>query len=156
MKIEKCIKKTFSVMGKQGSTNDGDSFIEKLWIRANTNFPEVADIAKKDEKGNLIGVWGLMSDFSHSFKPWEENFSKGLYLAGVEIDNNQPPIENWVKWSVPSFEYLCVEVENENTFNDVINYMKENQIELVGAVHDFRDSINNKNYMYFPIRKIEE
>lgn len=40
-------------------------------------------MAKIDSDGNLVGIWGAMSDFTHSFRPWED-FSKGLYLAGVE------------------------------------------------------------------------
>jgi len=156
MQINKCVKRTFSVLGKQGSTKDGPSFIEKLWINADSHFPGIADIAKKDEEGNLSGVWGLMSDFSHLYKPWEDNFSKGLYLAGVEIENSLVPIEGWMKWTVPSFEYIYVKVESDNTFNEVIQYLKDNNIDLVGAVHDYRDPKSNINYMYFPIRKIEE
>lgn len=31
MKINKCVKESFTVIGKEGSTNDGDGFIQKLW-----------------------------------------------------------------------------------------------------------------------------
>ena len=34
---------------------------------------------KKDEQGHIVGIWGAMSDFSYSFKPWEENYTKGGY-----------------------------------------------------------------------------
>ena len=92
MEINKCIKESFSVIGKEGSTNDGEGFIEKLWQKANGNFQEVAALAKRDEQGNIIGIWGAMSDLSHQFKPWEDNFSKGLYLAGVEVvDDAEAP-----------------------------------------------------------------
>ena len=57
MQINKCVKRTFSVLGKQGSTKDGEFFIEKLWISADSYFPEIGDIAKKDEEVNLSGVW---------------------------------------------------------------------------------------------------
>jgi hypothetical protein len=40
---------------------------------------------KKDGNGNLIGIWELMSDFPRKFGPWEDNFTKGLYLPGVEV-----------------------------------------------------------------------
>ena len=30
MKIEKCIKSSFTVIGKEGSTADGNGFIQKL------------------------------------------------------------------------------------------------------------------------------
>ena len=154
MKIEKCIKNTFVVIGKEGSTLDGQDFIQKLWSDANSHFNEVQSLAKIDEKGNLVGIWGTMSDFSHSYKPWEDNFSKGLYLAGVEcVDEAEAP-EGWTKWTIPSFEYIYVEIENENTFAEVLSYMDENNIPLVGAVHDFTCPVSGKNYMFFPIRNI--
>ena len=154
MKIEKRIKPSFSVMGKEGSTLDGQGFIQKLWEDANSHFREVQSLAKKDELGHLIGIWGAMSDLSHSFKPWEDNFSKGLYLAGVEcVDDAQPP-EGWTKWTIPGYEYLCAEVESGSTFTDMLDYMKQNELALVGAVHDFTCPSSGKNFMYFPIRTV--
>ena len=111
-------------------------------------------VMKKDENGNLVGIWGAMSDCSHSYKPWEDNFSKGLYLAGVEcVDDAEAP-QGWTKWTIPGFEYICIETENENTFAEVLSYMNANNIALVGAVHDYTCPLNGKNYMYFPIRTI--
>lgn len=154
MKIEKRIKTSFSVIGKEGSTMDGRGFIQKLWKEANSHFNEVRLLAKKDENDNLIGIWGAMSDCSHSYKPWEDNFSKGLYIAGVEcIDDANAP-EGWAKWTIPGYEYLCAEVESATTFSDVLEYMNRNNISLVGAVHDFTCPSNGKNYLYFPIRTI--
>ena len=151
MKINKCIKESFVVIGKKGSTNDGDGFIQKLWEDANSHFYEVEHLAKKDNKGNIVGIWGAMSDLSCSFLPWEDGFTKGLYLAGVEcVETAEAPV-GWTKWVIPSYEYLYAECENENTFSRVINYMKENSIVLVGAVHDFTCPETGKNYMFFPI-----
>lgn len=96
MKIEKCQKESFVVIGEEGATTDGDGFIQKLWEDANSHFGEVAHLAKKDENENISGIWGAMSDFSRSFKTWED-FSKGLYLAGVEcIDGAEAP-DGWIK-----------------------------------------------------------
>ncbi len=81
MKIEICEKESFVVIGKEGSTMGGAGFIQKLWDEANSHFGEIAHLAKKDEDGNISGIWGAMSDFSRSFQPWE-GFQKGLYLAG--------------------------------------------------------------------------
>ena len=152
MKIEKRIKSSFSILGKEGSTFDGKGFIQNLWKEANLHFDEVASLAKKDENGHYLGFWGAMSDFTRSFKPWEDNFSKGYYLAGVEcLDDAEVP-EGWVKWKVPSYEYICAEVEGEQTFSDALNYMKINNLQLVGAVHDFTCPVSGKTYMFFPIR----
>ncbi len=154
MKIENRTKETFVVIGKEGSTLDGQGFIQKLWSDANSHFSEVQAFAKKDKHGNLVGIWGAMSDCSHSYKPWEDNFSKGLYLAGVECTDDAEAPEGWTKWTIPGYEYLCAEYENENTFSEVLNYMASNDIALVGAVHDFTCPSSGKSYMFFPIRSI--
>ena len=154
MKIEKRIKSSFSIIGKEGSTSDGQDFIQILWEEANAHFGEVQQLAKKNVNGNLVGIWGAMSDFSHSFLPWTDNFSKGLYLAGIECADSAEAPDGWVKWTIPAYEYLCAEVKNGNTFSDVLNYMHENSITLAGAVHDFTCPLSGKNYMFFPIRKI--
>lgn len=154
MNIERRIKPSFSIIGKEGSTVDGQGFIQKLWEDANSHFSEVQPLAKKDENGNLVGVWGAMSDFSRSFRPWENNFTKGLYLAGVECMDDAVAPDGWTKWTIPSYEYLCVEVESESTFSDVLEYMNANGIAFVGAVHDFTCPSSRKNYMFFPVRKI--
>ena len=125
MKIERCTKPAFVVIGKEGSTLDGPGFIQKLWADANAHFSEVQPLAKRDEGGNL---------------------------AGVEcVDDAQAPA-GWVKWTIPGYEYLCAEVEDENTFSQVLDYMRENHLPLVGAVHDFSSPVNGKDYMFFPIR----
>ena len=154
MNIQICIKESFTVIGKEGSTKDGAGFIQRLWEDANGHFGEVAKLAKKDEEGNLLGIWGAMSDFSHSFLPWEEGFSQGLYLAGVECEDTAEVPEGWTKWTIPGYEYVYVECEGGDTFPQALNYLAENKLTLVGAVHDFTCPETGKNYMFFPIRKL--
>ena len=118
------------------------------------HFDEVAHLAKRDENGNLVGIWGAMSDLSHSFQPWEDGFSKGLYLAGVEcVDNAEAP-DGWTKWVIPGYEYLVVENHN-GVFRDTIRQMQEEEIALVGAVHDYTDPATGKGYLYFPIKEVK-
>ena len=128
-----------------------------MWLKsvpaAYSHFGEVAHLAKKDEDGNISGIWGAMSDFSHSFQPWE-GFQKGLYLAGVECNEDAEAPDGWTKWVIPGYEYIYVERENDNTFSEVIQYMKGNGIALAGAVHDFTCPQTGKGYMFFPIRKL--
>jgi len=69
MDYQRCLMDSFSVIGKEGSTNDGKDFVQRLWKDANTHLNEVAELYKKDEHGNPVGFWGAMSDFSHSFMP---------------------------------------------------------------------------------------
>lgn len=148
----KVIKEQFVVIGKEGSTFDGKGFIQRLWEDANSHFNEVAHLARKNTKGGIAGIWGAMSDMSHSFKPWEDGFSKGLYLAGVEcIDNAEVP-EGWTKWTIPGYEYIVIE-NHEGAFEEIVGQMEAEGISLVGAVHDYTDSATGKGYLYFPIRK---
>jgi predicted transcriptional regulator YdeE len=155
--IKTCIKSAFSVIGKEGSTVEGNDFIKKLWENANNHFGEVEALAKKDDKGNIVGVWGLMSDLSRSFKPWEENFTKGLYLAGVEVRDDVETPKNWIKWTVPATEYLYIKVDNEykKTFDCVLNYMNAKDIKLAGAVFDYNcPEENGQLYLFFPIKRL--
>ena len=152
MKIEEVSKESFTVIGKEGSTRDGDGFIQRLWQDANTHFNEIAALAKKDEDGNLAGIWGAMTDFSRSFMPWDD-FNSGLYLAGAECRDDAEAPEGWVKWVIPAYDYLKVEREGNNTFSEMWQYMKENGIPLAGAVHDYSCPRTGKDYMFFPIRK---
>lgn len=155
MEINRCKKDSFCVIGKLGSTNGGIGFIQKLWDEANAHDEEVKELAKKDESGNACGIWGAMSDFSLSFKPWEDNFTKGLYLAGLEVEDDAAVPEGWTKWTIPAYEYIYVKCDGEDTFSKVLNYMNDNSIELAGAVHDFYCPIENgQAYMFFPIKKL--
>lgn len=153
MKIEKCEKESFIVIGKEGATTDGTGFIQKLWNEANSHFGEIEHLAKKDEEGNFCGIWGAMSDFSRSFHPWED-FSNGLYLAGIECNDDAEAPDGWTKWVIPSYEYIYVERENDSIFPEVIQYLQTHDIVLAGAIHDFTCPLSGKGYMFFPIRKL--
>ena len=151
MNIERITLPSVTVIGREGSTKDGPGVIQRLWTEANEHFAEIEPLVKRNESGVPVGFWGAMTDFSRTFQPWENGFSEGLYLAGAEcIDDAEPP-HSWTKWIIPSFEYL--KVENAN-FPAVLEYMKENNLPLAGAVHDFTDPATGKGYMLFPIQKL--
>ena len=134
MKIKRCVKESFAVMGKMGSTLEGEGFIQRLWNDANTHFGEIQHLAKKDENGNISGIWGAMSDISHSFKPWEDDFRKGLYLAGVECADNAEAPDGWTKWTIPGYEYIVVE-NHKGAFEETIRQINEEGNSLVGGWH---------------------
>lgn len=69
------------------------------------------------------------------------------------VDDAEAP-SGWTKWIISGYEYIYVECENDDTFPKTIAYMKDNNIPLAGAVHDFTCPQTGKNYMYFPIRKL--
>ena len=154
MNIETITKSAFSVLGKEGSTEDGPGFIQKLWADANAHFGEVAHLAKRDEKGILLGFWGAMTDFSRSFQPWETDFSRGLYLAGVECTEDAVAPVGWTRWEIPGFIYLKAEGDTPALFADMLRYLREQDLELAGAVQDFTDPTTGRNFMLFPIRRL--
>ncbi len=153
MQIEEIRKASFAVIGKEGSTSDGDGFIPRLWEDANAHFEQIADLVIRDTDGVPAGIWGLMSDPSRSFRPWDD-FKNGLYLAGAECPADAEAPEGWVKWVVPGFVYLRAESEGSRTFPAMLGYLKENGFSLAGAVHDYTCLKTGKNYMYFPIRRL--
>ena len=125
-----------------------------MWKDANDHFGEIAHLAKKGANGALVGIWGAMSDFSRSFQPWEEGFRKGLYLAGVEcVDRAEAP-DGWTKWTIPGYEYIVVE-NHTGAFAETLERMKAEGVSLAEAVHDYTDPATGKDYLYFPIRKVE-
>ena len=152
--MERIIKPGFTVIGKEGSSREGDGFIQRLWAEANGSFGEIAHLAKM-ENGCLCGVWGAMSDFSRAFQPWEEGFTQGLYLAGAEcIDGAEPPA-GWTKWVIPGYEYLQVE-SGPSAFANGLACLEQQGLTLAGAVHDFTDPSTGRSYMLFPIRRLDE
>lgn len=154
MNATRYTKESFVVLGKEGSTEQGSGWIQALWKEANAHFDEIAALAKRDENGVLAGIWGVMSDCSRSFLPWENGFTKGLYLAGAEcVPDAQPPV-GWVKWVVPGYEYVCIEKQPEVTFSQGLNYLQENGLTLVGAAHDFTCPQTGKDYTLYPIRRL--
>ena len=154
MTVQICEKESFVVIGREGSTEDGQDFVRRLWAEANARFGEVAHLARKDENGNLMGIWGAMTDCSRSFLPWEDGFRRGLYLAGVECREDAVPPEGWTKWIIPGFQYLYVECDRDTVFPEMIAWLQEREIPLAGSVQDFTCPGTGKNYMFFPIRRL--
>ncbi len=151
MNLKKITVNAFCVIGKVGSSDGEPDVALRLWKDANEHFHEVEALAKKDADGLPVGFWGAMTREDMSFLPWEDDYSRGLYMAGVEAKEDAAAPEGWKKWIVPGFECFKVKVEDENTFRKTISYMEENNIELTAAVQDFSDPKTGENYMLFPI-----
>ena len=143
----------FAVIGKEGACRGTPGTIQELWRDANGHFDEVSALAKRRSDGTLLGVWGLMSDFSRAFRPWENGFSQGLYLAGVECNTDAVPPEGWTKWVAPAAEYLCVPADIEGGFMKGLELLEQNGFTLAGAAYDFTDPSDGKNYIYYPVKR---
>lgn len=151
MEFMRCEKASFSVIGKEGSSRSGAGFVQPLWAQANGHFDEVAGLARYTQEG-LPEVWGAMTDFSRSFKPWENGYTEGMYLAGVEVSSDAQPPEGWVKWSIPAFSYVYVKVGAPDTFAQGLAYLKEHNLTLCGAVQEYYCvPEGGQMYLFFPV-----
>lgn len=81
MEIITCELPPVSIIGMEGEAKPGFNPAPALWERANARFGEVEALALREENGAHVGVWGAMSDRSRAFLPWEDGFTRGLYLA---------------------------------------------------------------------------
>ena len=98
-----------------------------------------------------------MSDFSRSFNPWEDDFTKGLYLAGVEVDDAAQAPSGWVKWTVPSFEYLYAKVNEDYqaAFAAILKHIEDNGLSLAGAIYDYTSlEEDGQQYIFAPIKRL--
>lgn len=151
---KKVVREAFCLIGKEGSTADGPNFIAALWKDANAHFSEAAPLVKMTEEGDQIRVWGAMTDLSRSFLPWDEEYSRGLYLAGVECRDDAVAPAGWVRWDVPGFEYLCVPSEDGGEFSEMLTYLADRNIPLEGAVQEFYAPEDGGCWLYFPIKRL--
>lgn len=149
MKFEMVDKEAFSVIGREGSSEEGPSVIRRLWTELQEHFAEIGPVVLQKD-GKLVGLWGLMSDFSRSGKPWEDNYTKGLYLAGVECKPGSYA-KGWKVWDMPAATYLKVDCEGGYPFREGLQRVEMMGLELSGAVLDFTDPVTNKNYLYYPV-----
>ena len=154
--MESWSKPGFCVIGLEGSTAEGEGFVARLWEEANRRFPEVADLAVTDAEGRPVGVWGAMTDMGHRFLPWEDGFTKGLYLAGVECRKDAQPPQGWVRWDVPGFRYLRVRNDAPDVFPRTLARLADMGLSLVGAVQDFTDPASGQGYMCFPVAHLTD
>ena len=144
----------FCVIGIEGSTEDGPDTVAACWREANARFPEIAPLAKEGPAGAPLRVWGLMSDFSRAFRPWEEGFSRGLYLAGAECRDGAEPPAGWTKWTAPAADYVRFPVEGDayRAFADGLAALRAEGYELAGAAYDLTVPSEGRSYVCFPVR----
>ena len=74
----------------------------------------------KNSDGTYVGFWGVMSDESRSFRPWTHQFTRGLYLAGVETYADAVAPEGWTKWVMPARKYIVVDVDS-NRYREIFD-----------------------------------
>lgn len=143
-----------TVIGKEGSTDDGREFVADLWDEANGHFDEIAHLARRNLQGKLVGIWGAMSSMDRSFAPWEDDFTRGLYLAGCDCKPDAEPPAGWTKWVLPASEYVYIPNDTVTSFAGGLALMAEEGLTLCGAAYDFTDPVTGNMYIYYPIRRL--
>ena len=142
-----------AIIGKEGLCTKEKNVAQELWQQANSAFREIADLGMKNTDGSFVGFWGAMSDETLSFLPWTEDFSRGLYLAGVEVYEDAAAPTGWVKWVMPAGKYLVTEVTPESygeIFDSVIHSLiPKLGMKLAGAVCDFTEPATGQNKLFF-------
>ena len=155
MKYEIVDLPRIAIIGQEGLCTKEKNVVKNLWAQANLRFSEIADIGMKNADGSYVGFWGAMSDETMSFMPWTNNYSRGLYLAGIEVYEDTAVPAGWVKWVMPARKYLVAEVQPdhyEETFRNVINRLiPELGMKLAGAVCDFTEPATGQNKLFFPV-----
>ena len=145
-----------TIIGKEGLCTKEKNVVQALWQQANAHFNEIADLGMKNPDGSFVGFWGAMSDETMSFMPWTDDFSRGLYLAGIEVYEDTPVPDGWAKWSMPARKYLVTDVAPESygeTFRNVIHSLiPELGMKLAGAVCDFTEMASGQNKLFFPVK----
>ena len=157
MEIVTCELPAFSVIGMEGEAEPGHNPAPALWDEANARFGEVEGLALKEESGVPVGVWGAMSDASRRFLPWEDGFSRGLYLAGVQVPDSAQAPEGWTKWTLPAFACLRVKAEGEYAaaFQAGLDELERRGLSLAGAVQEcHRPAEGGQLYLFFPFKRL--
>ena len=144
-----------AIIGREGFCTREKNVAQDLWKQANLHFGDVADIGMKNADGTYVGFWGAMSDETMSFLPWADGFSRGWYLAGIEVYEETAAPAGWAKWVMPARKYLVTEVDPDSykeTFANVIDRLiPELGMKLAGAVCDFTEPATGQNRLFFPV-----
>ena len=144
-----------TVIGKEGLCTAEKNMVQQLWQEASSHFNEVAALGMKNPDGTYVGFWGAMSDENRSFRPWTHQFTRGLYLAGVEAYADAIAPEGWAKWVMPARKYIVVDVEpsryGEIFEESINNAISEKGMKLAGAVCDYTEPVTGKNKLFFPV-----
>ncbi len=157
MEIITCELPPVSIIGMEGEAKPGFNPAPALWERANARFGEVEALALREESGAPLGVWGAMSDLSRAFLPWEDGFTRGLYLAGVQVCPEALPPEGWTKWTLPAFACLRVKAEGDYaaSFQAGLDELERRGLSLAGAVQECqRPAEGGQLYLFFPYKRL--
>ena len=142
------------IIGMEGSTEEDPDIAKVLWAKANSRYSEVEPLALRDGFDQPLAFWGAMTDLSRSFHPWEENFTKGLYLAGVQVAEDALPPPGWTKWTLPASLYMTVDGSLPDAFRRTLEALEYKDMPLAGAVQERIDPSTGEVTLFFPIERL--
>lgn len=143
-----------TVIGMEGCTDDGSGFIQRLWQNANSRFSEIAHMADMTDDGSPKAIWGAMSSMDRSNAPWENGFSRGLYLAGCQCRPGAKAPEGWSKWEIPATEWVVYPADHPDCFAEGLRLLEAEGLSMCGAACDYTDLSSNQSYTLYPIRRL--
>ncbi len=148
-----------AILGKVGLCTKDHNIAQDLWKEANAHFNEIAHLGMKEKNRTFVGFWGAMSDETMSYLPWKENFTRGYYLAGLEVYSDTTVPFGWAKWIMPPRTYLKVQIELDHYSNDfehvITTLLPEMKLKLSGAVCEYTEPETGKNYLLFPVTNLD-
>jgi predicted transcriptional regulator YdeE len=133
-------RRAFTVIGRQGQgpTRFSQTWIRPLWRDLDRELDAVVHLARRGVNGEVLGMWGLMSDQTRYLAPWGD---EGRYLAGIEANPGTSPPKGWALWSVPEQVYLvaaCLRGEYQETYERVMRDLYRNEkYRLAGAAFEY-------------------
>jgi predicted transcriptional regulator YdeE len=73
----------------------------------------------------------------------------------VEVNEDAPVPDGWVKWVLPARKYLVTDVAMES-YGETFRYVMDSLIpelgmKLAGAVCDFTEPATGQNKLFFPV-----
>lgn len=158
MNVIKLYKESFSVIGKKGSEADGGGFVTELWKKANQDIREILPLAKRRGPEGLVSCWGLRSDSALNLQEWGDG-GDGLYLAGVEVENDTFAPLGWSKWTVPASNYVSVQVEGKtaDAIREAREYIRKKGLEITGAYFEYMNPLApGQLQLFFPVKDKEK
>ncbi len=155
MNIKKCTLEPFVVIGLVKENNGMYDTNSALWEELNRKGQSIRHLAKKDDDGDIMGAWGLLSNDKTPFRPTANPLAKTLYMAGLEVEDNAKAPKGFVKWIVPGGDFLYAPVEEQkmSTLGQILLWAKENGLEPNGYPYDFMPPDGGMMYIFLPVKE---
>lgn len=135
-----------TVIGREGSTEEGEGFVQRLWTEANAHFEEIRSMTVQP-----LVFYGAMSGFSRTFAPWTDGFSRGLYLAGAQVLPDSAAPDGWTRWELPAMECLCTP-QHPDAIAQMMAHLKAEGLTLAAAIQERTEMADGAELLCFPIR----